>query len=47
MTRTLFDIFRKEGLLAKKLSAYQPRKAQYFMAKTVLQCLTTEITRFN
>ncbi|RKD26763.1 hypothetical protein BEP19_16315 [Ammoniphilus oxalaticus] len=42
MPRTLFEIFRKKGLLAAKLPAYQPRKAQYFMAKTVLNCLTEQ-----
>lgn len=42
MSRILFDIFKREGYLADKLSAYQPRKAQYLMSKTVLNCLTTE-----
>ncbi|HJV47396.1 MAG TPA: helicase C-terminal domain-containing protein [Bacillota bacterium] len=43
MTKFLYDIFKREGLLSQKLTAYQPRKAQYEMAKTVWECLTEEI----
>jgi ATP-dependent DNA helicase DinG len=42
MTKFLYDIFKRNGLLSTKLTAYQPRKAQYEMAKTVWECLTEE-----
>lgn len=42
MTKILLDIFKRDGLLSSKLPSYQPRKAQYQMAKTVWNCLSIE-----
>jgi len=42
MTTFLYDIFKRNGLLSTMLHPYQPRKAQYHMAKTVWSCLESE-----
>ena len=42
MANFLYNIFKRDGLLSKRIDTYQPRKAQYNMAKTVWECLQTE-----
>lgn len=41
-SKTLYKIFKRDGLLAKYVEGYQPRKAQFEMANQVLQCLKGE-----
>ncbi|WP_167577687.1 ATP-dependent DNA helicase [Ammoniphilus sp. YIM 78166] len=41
MTTFLYDIFKRDGLLSKRMQPYQPRKAQFRMAKTVWESLST------
>lgn len=41
-SKTLYKIFKRDGLLAKYVEGYQPRKAQFEMANHVFQCLKKE-----
>lgn len=41
-SKTLYKIFKRDGLLAKYVEGYQPRKAQFEMANQVLLCLQGE-----
>lgn len=41
-SKTLYKIFKKDGLLSRYVENYQPRKAQFEMANQVYQCLRKE-----
>ncbi|RXT07860.1 ATP-dependent DNA helicase [Ammoniphilus sp. CFH 90114] len=41
MTHFLYDIFKRDGHLSKRLQPYQPRKAQFRMARTVWESLSS------
>ncbi len=41
-SKTLYRIFKRDGILSKHVPAYQPRRAQFEMANLVLRCLKQE-----
>jgi ATP-dependent DNA helicase DinG len=42
MEQLIYEIFKRNGFLSKQVKSYQPRKAQYEMAKVVFQSLKEE-----